>query len=137
MKKWLLGCLAGVLALSLQAQEPYPQLGAKLDSYLAALVGESASAQSAECDFLINTTQDSLLRQYVALKLYDHYLQSPVMGDDAVAVHVQSGSGAGTHSHAKTYCMGFSVSCARASVHQITAFSTKMPAAIHSAAVLS
>ena len=88
MKKWLLGCLAGVLALSLQAQEPYPQLGAKLDSYLAALVGESASAQSAECDFLINTTQDSLLRQYVALKLYDHYLQSPVMGDDAVAVHV-------------------------------------------------
>lgn len=88
MKKWLLGCLAGILALSLQAQEPYPQLGAKLDTYLAALVGESAAAQEAECDFLIKTAQDSLVRQYVALKLYDHYLQSPVMGDDAVAVHV-------------------------------------------------
>ena len=88
MKKWLLGCFAGVLALSLQAQEPYPQLGARLDGYLAALVGESAATQSAECDFLIESTQDSLLRQYVAIKLYDHYLQSPVMGDDAVAVHV-------------------------------------------------
>ena len=88
MKKWLLSCLAGVFALSLQAQEPYPQLGEKLEGYLSALVGESAPVQSAECDFLIKSTQDSLVRQYVALKLYDHYLQSKVMGDDAVAVHL-------------------------------------------------
>ena len=27
-------------------------------------------------------------RQYVALKIYDHYLQSRIMGDDGVAVHL-------------------------------------------------
>ena len=32
--------------------------------------------------------QDSLTRQFVALKIYDHYLNSKIMGDDGVAVHV-------------------------------------------------
>lgn len=87
MRRTLL-LLAGLFsALFLRAQN-YEQLGAKLEEYVTALQGESAQMQNAECDFLIESSQDSLVRQYVALKLYDHYLQSKIMGDDAVAVHL-------------------------------------------------
>ena len=88
MRKFLTCFLLGLLAVGARAQEPYPQLGAKLEEYFVALLGESAEVQSRECDYLISSTQDSLVRQYVALKIYDHYLQSQVMGDDAVAVHI-------------------------------------------------
>lgn len=88
MKKWILTALLCVFSLGLHAQEPYPELGAKLEEYFTALAGENAAVQIAECDFLIETCQDSLVRQYVALKIYDHYLRSNIMGDDAVAVHV-------------------------------------------------
>ena len=88
MRKWLLTLLASLAGLALWAQEPYPELGAKLDEYFTALAGESADVQSAECDYLIEECQDSLVRRYVTLKIYDHYLNSKIMGDDAVAVHV-------------------------------------------------
>ena len=87
MRKWLLCLLAGFVFFLAQAQE-YPELGAKLEQYFTALAGESAAVQSAECDFLISSCRDSLVRQFVALKIYDHYLNSKIMGDDAVAVHV-------------------------------------------------
>ena len=79
-----------VLSASLLAfaQQPYPELGAKLDQYILALAGEPVSVQNEECDFLIETCQDSLVKQYTALKIYDHYLKSKIMGDDAVAVHI-------------------------------------------------
>ena len=88
MKKWLFAALAALRLLPMQAQEPYPALGAKLEQYFTALAGETAAVQNEECDFLIASCEDSLVRQYVALKIYDHYLQSRIMGDDAVAVHV-------------------------------------------------
>lgn len=88
MKKWLAGLLALVFLLPMAAQEPYPEPGARLEEYVAALAGEPAALQNEECDFLISSTRDSLMRQYVALKLYDHYLQSRIMGDEAVAVHI-------------------------------------------------
>ena len=88
MKKWVLTALLCAFSLGLRAQEPYPELGAKLEEYFTALAGENAAVQSAECDFLIESCQDSLVRQFVALKIYDHYLRSHIMGDDAVAVHI-------------------------------------------------
>ena len=88
MKKLILCFLSALLSLGALAQEPYPELGAKLEEYFTALAGEPASVQNKECDFLIASCRDSLVRQYVALKVYDHYLQSKIMGDDAVAVHV-------------------------------------------------
>ena len=87
MKKFLLLVAGCLLALGLRAQS-YDELGARLEEYFAALTGESAAVQNAEADFLIESCQDSLVRQYVALKVYDHYLQSKIMGDEAVAVHV-------------------------------------------------
>lgn len=84
----LFALVAGLLlAIGLRAQD-FEALGARLEEYFAALAGESAQVQNAECDFLIESSQDSLVRQYVALKIYDHYLQSKIMGDEAVAVHV-------------------------------------------------
>lgn len=87
MKKFFLAVAAAFAALSLQAQD-YPELGAKLKEYFTALAGESIAVQNAECDFLIESATDSLVRQYVTLKIYEHYLSSKIMGDEAVAVHV-------------------------------------------------
>ena len=87
MRKLFAIVLACLLGLSAFAQD-YPELGAKLEEYFTALAGESAAVQASECDYLIESCNDSLVRQYVALKIYDHYLKSRILGDDAVAVHV-------------------------------------------------
>ena len=89
MKRLLTALLAVSFAFSLQAQDDrFDALGAKLDEYFAALAGDPIPVQNAECDFLIESCQDSLTRQFVALKIYDHYLNSKIMGDDGVAVHI-------------------------------------------------
>ena len=89
MKRLLLALAAVFAAFTLRAQDDrYATLGAKLEEYFAALAGEPVPFQNAECDFLIESCKDSLVRQYVALKIYDHYLQSKIMGDDGVAVHI-------------------------------------------------
>ena len=89
MKRLLTVLLAVFFAFSLQAQDDrFEALGAKLEEYFTALAGDPVPVQNAECDFLIESCQDSLTRQFVALKIYDHYLNSKIMGDDGVAVHV-------------------------------------------------
>ena len=92
MKRLLLtfaACLtAGMLLAQPADSVRLRALGDKLEEYFTALAGADAALQGSECDFLISSCQDSLLRQWVALKIYDHYLNSRIMGDDAVAVHV-------------------------------------------------
>ena len=63
-------------------------LSEKLDEYLLAIEREGVQLQKQEADFLIESASDSLVRQFIALKVYDHYLKSPVMGSEAVAIHV-------------------------------------------------
>ena len=63
-------------------------LDAKLAEYFEALKYESLDVQKEEADFLIESTSDSLVRQFVASRVYDHFIDSPVMGSEAVAVHV-------------------------------------------------
>ena len=53
-----------------------------------AIERESLQVQTGECDFLIESTNDSLLRQFIALDIYRHYLDSPLMGAENVAVYV-------------------------------------------------
>lgn len=60
----------------------------KLDEYFKAIEGEGLETKKRECDFLIEAASDSLVRQFVAVSVYEHYLNSPVMGSEAVAVHV-------------------------------------------------
>ena len=47
-------------------------LGEKLAEYYETLKHESLDVQKNECDFLIESTSDSLLRQFVALDIYGH-----------------------------------------------------------------
>lgn len=63
-------------------------LDAKLAEYVMAIEREGQEVQKQECDFLIESCTDSLVRQYVALNLYDYYLTSKVMGSEAVAIHL-------------------------------------------------
>ena len=63
-------------------------LDEKLAEYTAAIEREGVQVQKEECDFLIGSSADSLVRQYVALRLYDHYMSSKVMGAEAVAIHI-------------------------------------------------
>lgn len=64
------------------------ELGARLQEYYKAMERESLTVQKGECDFLIESVTDSLLRQFVATDIYDHYMDSPVMGSENVAIHV-------------------------------------------------
>lgn len=63
-------------------------LDSKLREYFEAIRREPVDVQKAECDFLIENSTDSLVRNHVAQTIYDHYLDSPVMGAEAVAIHV-------------------------------------------------
>lgn len=63
-------------------------LDARMTEYFETLRHESLDVQKAECDFMIGTCTDSLVRQHVALRIYDHYIDSGIMGAEAVALHV-------------------------------------------------
>lgn len=63
-------------------------LDERLEEYFRTLEPERIEVKNKECDLLIDSATDSLLRRHIALKIYDHYLESPVMGDEAVAIHL-------------------------------------------------
>lgn len=63
-------------------------LDERLEEYFRTLEPEKIDVKNEECDLLISSAKDSLLRRHIALKIYDHYLESPVMGDEAVAIHL-------------------------------------------------
>lgn len=64
------------------------ELDGRLEEYFRTLDGERIDVKNRECDLLIDSAKDSVLRRHIALKIYDHYLESPVMGDEAVAIHL-------------------------------------------------
>lgn len=88
----MLGLLFAAFALNAQDvaldSAKVEALDAKLDEYFTALEAEPAAVKVQECDFLIESCTDEAIRQHVALRIYDHYLSSQVMGDETVAVHV-------------------------------------------------
>ena len=84
---FLLSC-----CLALRGQGPSDGANAILDSlalnYLGAIQSESVETKQGECDFLISTIKDSLLRRHLAVTLFNYYKEAPVMGDEAVAIHL-------------------------------------------------
>ena len=92
MKKVIFIMLSLLLAVTLSAQNAdsskFEALGLKLEEYYDALKHESLAVQQAECDFLIESTDDPVLRQFIAQDIYRHYINSPVMGAENVAVYV-------------------------------------------------
>ena len=79
--------LAALLPLGIHAQD-WAALDAKLEEYCSAMAGEVPDVKKGECDFIISSCTDSLIRDHVAIKLYDWYISSKVMGDEAVAIHL-------------------------------------------------
>ncbi len=64
------------------------ELGERIEMYFGALAGEDLEMQIEETDFMIGLSADSLTRQFMASKIYEHYMNSKVMGAENVAVHV-------------------------------------------------
>ena len=92
-------CLA--FTFSAWAQGDLDSLGRLLNEYTRALDAYGASYKSAECDDIIAYCRDDSTRNFAARPLFRHYLDSPLMGDEAVAVHLYDrwfaeGKGAGT-----------------------------------------
>ena len=63
-------------------------LDEKLAEYFKAIQRQSVEVKKEECDFLIGTCVDTLMRQHVALTAFRHYRDSRIMGDEAVAIHI-------------------------------------------------
>lgn len=79
---------AGILAQEILDKETRTALGEKLDEYIKAIEREPAAVKCREADFLIESSEDSLIRQFIAIHLYSSYLNSKVMGDETVAIHI-------------------------------------------------
>ena len=84
-----LSLLLGVLPLRAQVDSAgVARTLALVDEYILALEQEPLDVKFSECDLLVETCTDSLLRQAVAVKLYRHYADSRLMGEEAVAIHL-------------------------------------------------
>lgn len=70
------------------AQGDLDSLGRLLYEYTRALDAYGASYKSAECDDIIAYCRDDNTRNFTARHLFRHYLDSPLMGDEAVAIHL-------------------------------------------------
>ena len=93
MKRLALIALSLLLSLSpLLAQEDslyrYEGLDSLLTQFYGALERESLEAKCDEFDTLISSCRDSLTRQHVTLRIFDHYRHARVMGEEAVAIHI-------------------------------------------------
>lgn len=78
----------GLLPLSEVDSVSYASLDKKLEEYCSALRFETVAVQIEECDFLIASCTDSLVRQHIASTLYRKYRTSKLMGVEAVAIHI-------------------------------------------------
>lgn len=64
------------------------ELDKMLDTYFAAMAAEDIKTKTEEVDFLISSCEDESIRQHVALYSYSHFMDSKLMGDEAVAIHL-------------------------------------------------
>lgn len=64
------------------------KLDAMLSGYVAAIEPLDPKDKSAECDFIISTCTDESLRTHTTAWLFEHYMDSSLMGDEAVAVDI-------------------------------------------------
>ncbi|MCR5519766.1 MAG: thioredoxin family protein [Bacteroidales bacterium] len=81
-----LGC--NLFAQTKDSEGVYAVLDSLVINYVGAIQQESVETKEGECDFLINSVKDSLLRQHLALSLFNYYKEAPVMGDEAVAINI-------------------------------------------------
>jgi len=76
-------------AFLLSAVEPdFSRLDSLMNRFFISMEVEDIDSKNSEADFLIGSCKDSLIRQHVALAVFDHYRDSRVMGEESVAIHV-------------------------------------------------
>ncbi len=85
---FIIGLLLPFCCLAQVDSTRLAELDKRLEQYFQILEPQSVDVKIEECDLLIDSAKDSLLRQHIALKAYDHYLNSTLMGDEGVAVHL-------------------------------------------------
>ena len=93
----LMGCSHRAVSAAVQ-QEKEPavarqdtllaKLDTKLDEYVASMTWLGFEEKARECDYIISLVSDSLIRNHVAVYLYNKYLNSNLMGDEAVAIYL-------------------------------------------------
>lgn len=66
----------------------YAALDSLLLRYCEAMLPLENADKVRECDFLIESCNDSSTRQHVALALFDHYRDSKLMGEEEVAIRI-------------------------------------------------
>lgn len=64
------------------------ELDARLSRYFSLLEPLPVEVKTQECDALIEAAEDPSLRRQIALRTYRHYLNSTLMGDEAVAIYL-------------------------------------------------
>jgi hypothetical protein len=87
MRRTLIVIILLFAAGLLQAQN-YTQLDSLMNVYVVAMRSESPESKKAETDYMIGSAKDSLTRQHIALYLFDYYKQSPLMGEEEIAIHI-------------------------------------------------
>ena len=80
--------LSLALAFPAWAQGDLDSLGRLLNEYTRALDAYGAAYKSAECDDIIAYCRNDSTRHFAARHLFRHYMDSPLMGDEAVAIHL-------------------------------------------------
>lgn len=92
LKKVLISIASALLTVALSAQEPdstrLVQLDSLLQQYYESMMFDSYEEKCNECDYLISSCTDSLLRQWVATRILEHYMEPPLMGEEAVGLYV-------------------------------------------------
>ena len=73
---------------SSRMKEVYAALDAKLDDYITSMSFIPVEEKYQECDFLIGSVSDSLVRNHIAVHLYEKFQSSNLMGDEAVAIYL-------------------------------------------------
>jgi len=64
------------------------KLDGKLEEYFSVLQAQSTDVKSQECDYILSSCQSGEVRDYVARRLYAHFMESHIMGDEAVVIHL-------------------------------------------------
>ncbi|MBR1573606.1 MAG: hypothetical protein IJ652_02015 [Bacteroidales bacterium] len=60
----------------------------KLDEYLDAMASLTLDEKMAEVDVILESCHDRTVRDKVAVQVYQYFMHSKVMGDEAVAIHL-------------------------------------------------
>lgn len=64
------------------------KLTAMLEQYYEAMLFEDNAVKCQECDFLIGACNDIKIKTFVASSILKHYINPPLMGEEAVAIYL-------------------------------------------------